>query len=300
MLRRTSKLCSMAEAARAVADGMRIAFGGFAIYQRPVAFAHELVRQERRDLTVVGVVNSIETDLLVGAGCVRRIETSYVGLEKFGLAYAFRRASEAGAIEVADYPELIAWDRFRANQEGLPFWPATFLGGSDVVRTNPEIVPFDCPVTGRRMWAVPPADPDVVVVHAVMADEYGNVAFPARRLLPQSVDVTHTRSCDTVIVTVERVVSTAEIKRHPELTEIPAFRTTHLVEAPFGAHPTAVLGLYASDDDHFRAYQQASRAPETFAAYLDAHVHGPGGHRGYLERVGLDRLLDLRRVELPA
>jgi len=298
-VQRRSKVCSIADAASAVTDGMRIALGGFAIYQRPMALVRELIRQQRRDLTIVGVVNSIESDMLIAAGAVSRIETSYVGLENFGLARNFRRAAEAGTIKTVDYPELIAWDRFRADQENLPFWPATFLGGSDVAMRNPDIVPFKCPVTGRQMWAVPPARPDVVIVHALMGDEYGNVAFPQRRMLPQSVDVTHTRSCDTVIVLVDRLVSTDEIKRHPELTEIPAFRTTHIVEAPFGAHPTPVLGLYDTDSTHMLAYAEASASQEGASAYLDRFVHGVADHAGYLELIGIDRLLALRSVEVP-
>ncbi|MET3927438.1 CoA-transferase [Devosia sp. 2618] len=298
-MKRRSKLCSLSDAAAIVTDGMRIAFGGFATYQRPMAFVRELVRQNRRDLTIVGVVNSIESDLLIAAGAVSRIETSYVGLENFGLARNFRRAAEAGAIKTVDYPELIAWDRFRADQENLPFWPATFLGGSDIVNRNADIVPFKCPITGRQMWAVPPARPDVVVVHAIMGDEYGNVAFPARRLLPQSVDVTHTRSCDTVIVVVDRIVGTDEIRRHPELTEIPAFRTAHIVEAPYGAHPTPVLGLYETDKAHIEAYAEASATTEGAQGYLDRYVHGVADHAAYLELIGVERLLALRAVELP-
>jgi glutaconate CoA-transferase subunit A len=289
-LQRRSKLCALSDAAATVTDGMRIAFGGFAIYQRPMAFVRELVRQGRRDLTVVGVVNSIESDLLIAAGAVSRIETSYVGLENFGLARNFRRAAEAGSIKTVDYPELIAWDRFRADQENLPFWPATFLGGSDIVNRNSDIVPFKCPVTGRQMWAVPPAKPDVVVVHAIMGDEFGNVAFPARRMLPQSV---------AVIVVVDRIVNTDEIRRHPELTEIPAFRTTHIVEAPYGAHPTPVLGLYDTDKDHIEAYSEASATAEGAQAYLDRYVHGVADHAAYLELIGVECLLALRAVELP-
>jgi glutaconate CoA-transferase subunit A len=297
---RTSKLTSLQEAAAIVKDGQRLTLGGFAIYQRPMAFARELVRQGRRDLTIVGVVNAIEADLLIGAGCVSRIETSYVGLEKFGLARNFRRAAEAGTIDTVDYPELIAWDRFRASQEGLPFWPCTFLGGSGIVEYNKDIVPFDCPVTGAKLWAVPPAAPDVVVVHAVMGDEYGNVAFHNRKMLPQSVDITHTRSCDTIIVTVEKIVSGKEMMRRPDLVEIPALRTTHIVEAPFGAHPTSLLGIYDCDDDAFLDYAAASATPETFESYLKRTVHTPGDHAGYLAELGVERLLALRNVELPA
>lgn len=297
---RQSKLVSLHDAARSVSDGHRIAFGGFAIYQRPMAFVRELVRQGRRDLIVVGVVNSIETDLLVGAGCVSRIETSYVGLEKFGLARNFRRAVEAGAVDAVDYPELIAWDRFRASQEGLPFWPCTFLGGSGVVEYNSDIVAFDCPVTGQKLWAVPPASPDIVVIHAAVGDEFGNVAFHRRKMLPQSVDITHTRACDTVIVTVEKIVSPSELKKNPDLVEVPAFRTTHIVEAPFGAHPTSLLGIYACDDAAFEAYAAASASEEAFEQYLGRTVHGVADHDGYLEDVGVKRLLALRNVELPA
>lgn len=297
---RASKVTSLQEAAAIVKDGQRLTLGGFAIYQRPMAFVRELVRQGRRDLTIVGVVNAIEADLLIGAGCISRIETSYVGLEKFGLARNFRRAAEAGDIDAVDYPELIAWDRFRASQEGLPFWPCTFLGGSGIVEHNKDIVPFDCPVTGRKLWAVPPAAPDVVVVHAVMGDEYGNVAFHNRRMLPQSVDITHTRSCDTLIVTVEKIVSGKEMRRRPDLTEIPAFRTTHIVEVPYGAHPTSLLGIYDCDEEAFRDYTAASATAESFKPYLQHTVHAPGGHVGYLEGFGVERLLCLRNVELPA
>ena len=87
------KLCTLSEAAAMVPDGARIALGGFAMHNHPMAFVHALIRRGARDLTSVGHVNSVELDMLVGAGCVKRVETSYVGLEEFGLASAFRRAA---------------------------------------------------------------------------------------------------------------------------------------------------------------------------------------------------------------
>src|SRR5690606_12611501 len=113
---RRSKVVSLQQAAGLVADGMRIGLGGFAIYQRPMAFVRELIRQRRKDLTVVGVTNSIEADMLIAAGTCSRLETSYMGFEKFGLAPAFRRACEKHGFDAVDYPELLAWDRFRADQ----------------------------------------------------------------------------------------------------------------------------------------------------------------------------------------
>jgi glutaconate CoA-transferase subunit A len=294
---RTSKLVSLSEAAQIVRDGARIAVGGFAIYQHPMAFVRELLRQGRKDLTVVGVANGIEVDLLAGAGGLSVIETSYVGLENYGLARNFRRAVEQGRLKVVDYPELTSWDRFRASQENLTFWPVGFLGGSDIVRHNSAIKAFACPLTGRRLFAVPPADPEVVVICAAAGDRYGNVLVPARRLIPQSLDITLARSCDTVIVTVEKLVETAFIRRHAHLNQIPSYRTTCIVEVPWGAHPTPVLGVSRTDHEHFLAYTEASGSQESFAAYLDTYVYGPRDHMDYLERVGLERLVHLREQD---
>ena len=296
-MKRTVKLTDLHSAIASVRDGERIAAGGFAIYQRPMALMAELVRQRRRDLTLVGIVNAIEADLLIGAGVVSRIETSYVGLERFGLARNFRRAVENGTLLAIDYPELIAWDRFRASQEGLPFWPCTFLGGSGVVKYNPDIVSFTCPMSGCVLWAVPPARPDVVLVHAPLGDEYGNIAFNARKMLPQSADITLTRSCDRVIVSVEKIVSTQELSRQPHLVEIPAFRTTHIVEAPLGAHPTSVPGWYDCDDRAFENYVAASANSEDFARWLQTNIHQLPDHAAYVEQLGA-AVIALRNSEV--
>jgi len=299
MPERTSKLTTMADAARLVPDGARIALGGFAVYQHPMAFVHELIRQKRRELTVVGVVNGNETDLLAGAGCLKRIESSYVGLEKHGLAPNFRRMVEEGTLEMVDYPEILSMDRFRASQENFGFWPAYFLGGNDLLRVNPEIKEFECPLTGRRVWAVPPAAPDVVVIHAIAGDEYGNIMAPTRRLTPQSLDLVLAKSCDTVIVTVEKIVPTETLRRSPHLVEIPSYRTTAVVEAPWGSHPNAVLGEYTGDDEHMEHYAQcAKEGGDSFSGYLDRYVYGVADHREYLERIGLQKFFELRKVEV--
>ena len=290
----SDKIMSMSDAAALVPDGARIALGGFAVYQHPMAFVRELVRQGRRGLTVVGVVNGNEADLLAGAGCLARIETSYVGLEKYGLAPNFRRAVEAGELEVVDYPELLAWDRFRASEANHTFLQASFLGGTDIVARNPGIVPFDCPLTGRRLWAVPPADAEIAVVHAPLADARGNALYPERRLLPQSLDITLARSCDTVIVTAERIADEDEIRRNAPLNVIPSYRVRAVVEAPWGAHPCPVLGFSKIDDRAFREHAAAGADEESFAAWLEETVFGVDGHRGYLERIGPGRLLALR------
>lgn len=288
---------SLTEAVDMVPDGTRLALGGFAVYQKPMAFVRELIRQGRRDLTVVGSANSYDIDMLAAAGCLATVETSYVGLEKYGLARHFRRAVEAGELKVVDYPEMVSWDRFRASQEGLKFWPIPFLGGNDVVTYNDAIKEFPCPITGRRMFAVPAADPQVVVIHAVAADDRGNVVLPARRLLPQSGDVLMARSCDTVIVTAEKIVPHSFIKRHARLVEIPSYRTKAVVEVPFGAHPTPVLGRYLADEDHLAEYVAASDSADSFKGYMDRFVTGPADHFDYLDRIGAKRLAAIQDMD---
>lgn len=294
-----SKRLSLPEAALRVADGARVALGGFAVYQHPMAFVRELVRQGRRDLTVVGHVNGNDVDVLAGAGCLRRVESSYVGLEKYGLAPCFRRRVERGELEMVDYPEVLSFDRFRASADNLTFWPCDYLGGTDILTHNPAIKAFECPLTGRRLWAVPPAAPDVVVLHAVAADEQGNVVIPARHLLPQSLDVVMGRACDTVIVTAEQIVSREYIRRHARQVLLPSYRVSHVVEAPWGAHPCPVLGRYVIDDAHFREYVAAASTEDGFGRYLDRYVTGPRDHADYLDRVGHERLERLREVDAP-
>jgi glutaconate CoA-transferase subunit A len=294
---RSGKVTSLEDAAALVKDGCRLAIGGFAIYQRPMAFVRELVRQRRRDLTIVGVTNSMDTDILIGAGAVSRLETSYVGFEKYGLAKNFRRACEKDGMDVVDYPELLSWDRFRASQENLAFWPAAGLGGTDVVNLNSDIKPFDCPISGRPLHALPAAAPDVVVLHALAADMYGNVIVPSYRNLPQSLDLTLARCCDTVIVTTERIVSENFLKRHAHLVEIPSVRVSAVCVTPFGAHPTSMLGRYQDDESHWDTYVEASQSPEAFSRYLDEFVHGPQNHDAYLDKIGGAHLASLYQVD---
>lgn len=292
-MERTEKLCSLEQAVSLINDGDRIAFGGFAVYQKPMAAVQQIVRAGKKDLTIVGCVHSIEADMLIGAGCVSTIETSYVGLEKYGLAANYRRALQEGRIRVVYYPEMLAWDRFRADREGMPFWPVYFLGGNDVARDNPDIKSFTCPITGKQAWAIPAAKPDVAVIHAWRADKYGNVQIQERSMLPQYLNVDMARACRNLIVTVEEIVDTEVIKQSPQLTMIPAFRTAAVCLVPHGSHPTATVACTEEDGDHFETYVAASDSSEHFDAYLDEYIRGTRDFSAYLEKIGETHLKEL-------
>lgn len=290
MSKRKSKLCSMRQAVSLVRDGDRIALGGFAIYQKPMALVHELIRSQKRELTVVGSVNSIDVDMLAGAGCLKGVETSYVGLEKFGLAANYRRAVQAGEIRVVHYPELISWDRFRANAEGLSFWPVSYLGGSDIVNLNQDIQTFLDPITGKTLYAVPAANPDVAAIHVPAADIYGNVRIQPRHLLPQSMDVAIARATRNLIVTAEKIIATEEIQKTPHLNVIPAFRVRAVVHAPNGSHPTPVLGVRKMDDAFFEKYVEASADPQAFHTFLQTLILQTRDQSAYLKQIGYEQI----------
>jgi glutaconate CoA-transferase subunit A len=290
---RATKVRSLSEAVALVPDGARIAFGGQSVYQHPMAFVRELIRQRRRDLTVIGVLSGPELDMPAAAGCVRAAETSYVGLEQFGLARNLRRLIENGQVLIEDYSEITAFDRFRASEAGLTFLASPHLTGTDVIARNPRVRSFECPLTGKPYVAIPPADPDIAVLHVAAADQFGNVLSAHSKLLPQAFDETVARSCDTVIVTAEKLVDNDYVRRHADLTVIPGFRVAAVVEAPWGAHPCHSLGFYTLDRAHFEEYVEASRDDESFDAYLDRYVYGLKDEGEYLAILGIPRLMSL-------
>jgi glutaconate CoA-transferase subunit A len=287
---------TLAAAAALIPAGARIHFGGMSVHNHPMGFIYELIRRGIRDLTVVGHVHADDLDILVGAGCVKRVETSYVGLEEFGLAPNFRRAVEGGEIELAEYSEPVCFERFACSARGQPFFSTGEMLGTDLPKVNPDIREFESPYDGRKVHLVPAAEPDWVVLHAPMADEYGNVLFYEVRQTPQQLDLDASKTTRNLIVTVEKIVSHEQVLHFSNQNLIPRFRTHAVVEVPFGAHPSSCLGFYDHDREQLRRYAEAARDPGGFREYLEAYVHGVEGQLGYLERVGLARLLELRHV----
>ena len=290
------KLCSMSEAASLIKDGTRLTIGGMAVNNHPMAFVYELIRKGVKDLTLVGHVAADEVDILVGAGCVKKLEISYVGLEEFGLAPNFRRAVENGEIELEEYSEPVCFERFQCSVRGQDFFPTHEMLGTDLPKYNPNIKEMKSPFTGRLCHVIPAADPEWVVVHAPMADKYGNVLYFEYRQQPTNLDLISARACNNVIVTAEDIVDSNRVHRLSHLNLIPRFRTTAIVEAPYGGHPSSCIGLYDNDREHMKTYAQMARDPVEFKKYLDKYVYGVKSHMEYLELIGIERLMKLRHV----
>ena len=293
------KVMSLSEAAKLIRSGSTLAVGGFALSMHPMGLIHQLIRENVKDLTIMGFSQGIDADILAGAGCLKRVESPSVTFEMFGLAPNFRRAVEQGQVEVRDYSETAIMARFYAGSMGLTFIPSSAMLGSDAAKYIPEIKEFNCPLTGRKYQALPPATPDFTIIHAHAADAYGNVLFPPKTQSTYSFFSFHEQlfawATKNVIVTTEKIVDHEDVLANSWANLIPAFRTVAVVELPFGAHPCSWPHLYDHDLEYLQSYVEASRTPEGFQKHLDKYVYVVKDHEEYLNLVGgIGRLMKLR------
>ena len=277
------KRASLADAVALVSDGAIVGLGGGLSARLPMAMVRELIRQGRRGLHLVGSAHSIDVDMLVAAGAVRRCEESYVGFEQdLGLAPAYRRAAEEGSIEMAESCCVNLLAQLRAAEMGVPFLPVRGVRGSDIAALHPEYATITCPFTGETLIAVPALRPDVALLHAPSGDRYGNLHLEQ----PYVLDERFASASKTVIATVDELVSTQEVVASG--ITIPGHLVTATVLAPFGAHPASCYPRYAYDRGHLLEYVAAAQSgPDGVAKYLAAYVYG--GEERYAELIGPDR-----------
>ena len=291
---RRSRLVDESSLSTWLRDGMCVALGGLATACHAMIGVRQIIRRGLRNLTVVGsAVGGLDVDLLIGAGCVRKVICPYVGAEALAsIGPFYRAAAERGEIEVWECDEGQYYAGLQAAGQMLPFMPTRGGVGTSYPQANPALRVFDDPVRGDTLIAVPAIEPDVALLHAAQADRYGNVQFVgtgyADRLL--------WRAADRTLVQVEKVVSNEEIRRAPERT---ALLADGILRARFGAHPFSSPGFYLEDRAHIGELVEAGRTfarrrdRGPFERYLDRYVYGPADHVEYLETIGLRRLLAL-------
>lgn len=286
IVERKSKVKSLAAALEPLRDGMQIATGGWIFNSQPMALVREIVRRGLRGLRLVPAPGSIAPDMLVGAGCLASIDCVFISFEQFGLAPHFRRAAEAGSLKIREMDGPGIAGGLRAGATDLPYMLIPDMA-TDLPRVNPECYrPMPRRPGERPMLAVPAIQPDVLLLHGQQADEYGNVQLLGGTFF----DPLLAQAARRVIVTVDRIVDADTIRRQNHLTKIPAAFVDAVVEAPFGAHPTASAGCYGVDETHLAEYVDACADDARFRGYLDRYARGEGGHRGYLDQIGSDRL----------
>jgi len=278
------KITTMREAiAKYVHDGDTIAIEGFTAFIC-FAAAHEIIRQERRDLILCRMTPDLIYDQMIAAGCAQKLVFSYLGNPGVGPLHCIRRAVEKGVprpLEIEEYSHFGMVARYMAGAARLPFFPLRSYMGADQPKVNPHIRFVDSPYGNGQVAVVPPLNPDVTIIHAQRADANGNTqmwgllgvqkeaAFAARQ----------------VIVVVEEIVDEDVIRSDPNRTVIPGLIVDAVVHQPYGAHPSYAQGYYDRDNQFYLEWDQISREEATTLAWLDEWVYGVDDWNGYLAKL---------------
>jgi glutaconate CoA-transferase subunit A len=295
--RRKEVLTTEDAAAALIGDGDVVIVGGFGTVNHPMPIIRALIRRKVKDLTVIGAATAgLEIDLLIGAGCVRKVIAPYVGAELYApIGHCFRRAAENGDIEVYETTEYLLYSQLDAAARGLGFLPWRGGVGTSVPVLNPDYVPFNDPINGEPYLAVPALHADWAIIHVGQADVYGNGQHGGARFGDRLLS----RAAERVMLTAERIVPNGEIRKNPWSTSI-AYADV-VVETPYGSHPFASHGFYVEDEQAIEEYVVASVAfrkneMAVWNAYLERWVTSASTHADYLARLDGGRLARLQNA----
>jgi glutaconate CoA-transferase subunit A len=272
-----AEIASLAEAVgRAILDGDTVAMEGFT-HLIPFAAGHEVIRQRRRDLTLIRMTPDLIYDQLIGAGCVRKLIFSWGGNPGVGSLHRFRDAVEHDwpvPLELEEHSHAGMANRYVAGASGLPFAVLRGYSGTGLMDSAqtpgaaPTILPVTCPFTGETLTAVSALTPDVTVIHAQRADRSGNVQFWGITGVQKEAVLAARRS----VVTVEEIVDVLDPR--PDAVVLPSWTVTYVAQVPGGAHPSYALDYSVRDNDYYVAWDPISRDRDAFARWLDEHVYG--------------------------
>ena len=280
----TTPIIPLAEAVgRFVKDGQTIAMEGFT-HLIPFAAGHEVIRQRRKDLTLVRMTPDIIYDQLIGMGCAAGLVFSWGGNPGVGSIHRFRDAIENGwprPLAIQEHSHADMAGRYQAGASGLPFSVLRGYVGSDLPKHNPNIRTIACPFTGEKLAATPALNPDVAIIHAQRADRKGNVLIEGIVGI-QKEAVLASRAA---IATVEEVVDDLAAPMNACL--IPHWVLSAVCHVPNGAHPSYAHGYYGRDNAFCKAWDGISREREGFTAWMERHVIGTKDHAEFLRSAGI-------------
>jgi len=287
-----SKLVSMHDAiAEFVPDGSSVALGLQLEQMIPFAAGHEIVRQNKRDLRLIGPISDCLFDQIVGGGCVKDIVAAWVGNVMMGQAYNFRRAVEAGEVRVFNMTNFTVALGLQAGAMGVPFLPTRTAMGSDIPKGNHFFYQIISPFEPKEtLYAVRAIVPDVTIVHVQRADQDGNAHCWGNF----GVMIEAVRAAKRVIVVAEEIVAPEVIASDPNRTVIPGFLVSAVVHEPFGAHPSPVQGYYSRDNEFFRAYHAETKTLEDYSRWRAKWVDAVKNGGEYLNVLGSERVDGLR------
>lgn len=251
-----------------VQDGATIALEGFT-HLIPFAAGHEIIRQRRRDLTIIRMTPDLIYDQMIGMGCATRIIFSWAGNPGVGSLHRFRDAVENGwphPVETEEHSHADMAARYQAGAAGLPFALIRGYIGSDLPKFNPKIARITCPFTGETLAATPALRPDVTILHALRADQRGNVLF--RGIV--GVQKEAALAAKAVIVTVEEI--TSNLNSSPNDCVLPAWVITFVCHVPRGSPPSYAHGYYDRDNAFYKRWDTISRDRDHFREWMQRNV----------------------------
>jgi glutaconate CoA-transferase, subunit A len=278
------RFLSLAEAVEdCVRDGDTVAMEGFT-HLIPYAAGHEVIRQQRRRLTLIKMTPDLLYDQLIGMGCAERLVFSWGGNPGVGSLHRLRDAVENGwphPLAIEEHSHAAMANAYEAGAAGLPC--AVFRGyiGVDLPKVNPRIKHITCPFSGEQLAAVPAHRPDVAIVHALKADRAGNILFEGIVGVQKEVVLAAKRS----IVTVEEIVEDFG-PRSFNAVILPAWTVGAIVNVPGGAYPSYAQGYYKRDNAFYISWDKIARERETFLAWMKANVleQGPEAFAKHVQR----------------
>jgi glutaconate CoA-transferase, subunit A len=264
-----AEIVSLAEAIAAnVHDGDSLAMEGFT-HLIPHAAGHEIIRQQRRDLTLMRMTPDVIYDQLIGAGCASKLIFSWAGNPGVGSLHRFRDAVEHSwprPLEIEEHSHAGMANRYLAGASGLPFAILRGYRGTDLPTHTAGVADITCPFTGETLTAVSALRPDVAIVHAQRADRLGNVQYWGITGVQKEAVLAAQRS----VVTVEEVVD--ELDPKPGAVVLPSWLVSHVAEVPSGSHPSYALDYSVRDNDFYVTWDAISRDRDAFSTWLDEHV----------------------------
>jgi glutaconate CoA-transferase, subunit A len=283
-----SKIRSMRDAvAEFVPDGSSVAMGLQMEQMIPFAAGHEIIRQKKRNLTLIGPISDILFDQLIGAGCAEQVIAAWIGNVMMGSAYNFRRVIEEGGVKVFNMTNFAIALALQAGAMGVPFLPTKTALGSDTAKGNHFFYQIFSPFAPKEsLGAVRALNPDVTIVHVQRADSEGNAHCWGNF----GVMIEGVRAAKRVIVVAEEIVASEVIASDPNRTVIPGFLVNAVVECPYGAHPSPVQGYYNRDNAFFREYHEETKTKEASNAWLDSWVYNVSDRARYLDQLEPDRV----------
>jgi glutaconate CoA-transferase, subunit A len=237
----------------------------------PFAAGHEIIRQAKRDLTVIRMTPDLIYDQLIGAGCVKKIIFSWGGNPGVGSLHRLRDAVENGwpqPIEIEEHAHAGMAAAYSAGASNLPFGMLRGYVGTDLVKYNQRIKFIDCPFTGVKLAAIPAHRPDVTVIHAQKADRKGNVLMWGVVGVQKEAVLAAKRA----IVTVEEIVD--DLHAPPNSVVLPSWVLSAVCEVKGGAFPSYAQGYYQRDNAFYKAWDLIARERESFKVWIDRHVLG--------------------------